>query len=130
MLRLLATFLFAAYAVPTTATAAQWALADLGRVDRTEHCLRAAGQTFRELLSEARIERIRTSDWVVYADAINGRHDAVITCTFGDNRGVRATLVIHSTDKPLAAQMLRRRIGRLFDTSAKRIRREWVDSFK
>ena len=130
MKRVPAAILALMLALSTAAEAAQWALADLGRLDRTDHCLRAAAQTFRELLSEARIAHIRTSEWVVYADAINDRHDAVITCTFGDNRGVRATLVIHSSDKPIAAQMLRRRIGQIFDTSATQIRKQWVDSFK
>ena len=116
-------------ALPLPSTAASWAVADLGRTDRNAHCLRAAQQTFRELLAEARIGAIRSDRWIVYADRINSGHDALITCTFGDGGGTRATLVIHSKTAPAYAQLLKRRIGHLFTMNARRIRREWVESF-
>ena len=116
--------------LPGHSFAASWAVADLGRVDRSNHCLRAATETFQHLLAEARIAAIRRNDWVVYADSINARHDAVITCTFGDNRGTRATLLIHTKVRSVQAEMLRRRIEQIFTANARRIRKEWVESFK
>ncbi len=113
----------------STANAAQWAVADLGRVNRNQHCVDAARMTFRDLLGEARIQSIRTSSWVVYADGINVHHDAIITCTFGDNRGTRATLVINSDARPIDAHLLKRRIVQIFDGNAKRITQAWIDSF-
>lgn len=117
-------------ALPVPGAAANWAVADLGRVDRNAHCLQAATETFQHLLAEVRITAIRRNDWVVYADGINARHDAVITCTFGDNRGTRATLLIHSKVRSVKAEMLRRRIGQIFTANARRIRAEWVESYK
>lgn len=113
-----------------TAHAEPWTVLDLGRVHREAHCLQAAKQAFRDLMGEVRIARRRASDWVVYADGINGAHDALISCTFGDNRGTRATLVIHSSDRPVDARLLKRRIAHLYDRNARRITQAWIDSYK
>lgn len=110
--------------------AAPWTVLDLGRVHREAHCVEAARQAFRDLLAEARIATLKASDWVVYADGINDVHDALISCTYGDNRGTRATLVIHSSRRPVDAHLLKRRIAVLFDTHAKRITRAWIDSYE
>ena len=132
MIRSVLSFALCAFfwAVPGHSFAANWTVADLGRVDRNNHCLQAASDTFHHLLAEAGIAAIRRNDWVVYADNINARHDALITCTFGDNRGTRATLLIHTKVQSVRATMLRRRIEQIFTANARRIRKEWVESFK
>ena len=61
-----------------TAQAEPWTVLDLGRVHREAHCLQAAKLAFRNLTGEVRIARQHASDWVVYADGINGAHDALI----------------------------------------------------
>ena len=110
----------------------EWRVADLGRLDREGHCLAAAERSFTELLAEARIAALRRSDWVVYADGIEsgGRHDALITCTFGDARGTRATLVVHATGPTRGLGPLARRISEIFAWHAGRITRRWKDSLR
>ena len=126
-----ATILTASLCLPVlTAQAEPWTLMDLGRLHKEAHCLEAAKRTFRDLLGEVRIAGVSASDWVVFADGINGMHDTLISCTFGDNRGTRATLVIHSSDRPIDAQLLKRRVAHLFAGHAKRLTRAWFDSFR
>ena len=115
------------FAIP--AGAADWTVTDLGRLYKDHHCMKASERTFRNLMGEARIEYLYASDWVTYADGINGRHDALITCTFGDNRGTRATLVIHSDARGMDLLMLQRRILALFERNAHQITRAWKDSY-
>ncbi len=111
------------------ARAADWSVRDLGRVYKEQHCMEAAARTFRAMLGEVRIARLHRNEWVTYADEINGDHDALITCTYGDNRGTRATLVMHSESKPIDAHRLARRIAAVFNAQAKRITKAWKDSF-
>ena len=127
MLRILVVLLVLIPALP--GHAAQWNVLDLGRLYKDQHCLAAAKSTFRNMLGEVRIDRLHASDWVAYADGINGAHDALITCTFGDNRGTRATLVMHSEAAPINAHLLMRRIETVFVGQAAAITKAWKDSF-
>lgn len=122
-------FTLAVCLLASTAWSAPWTVLDLGRVHREAHCLDAARQSFRDLLAEARITALRSSSWVIYADGINDAHDALISCTYGDNRGTRATLVIHSSGRPVDAHLLKRRIANLFQGHARRITQAWIDSY-
>lgn len=109
--------------------AADWTVQDLGRLHKNDHCMQAAARTFQAMLGEARIERLHHRAWVSYADGINGNHDALITCTHGEARGTRATLVIHTQARRLDAHLLARRIDAIFQIQAKRVTRAWRDSF-
>jgi len=114
------------------AGAAEWRVVDLGRLHKAAHCLSAAERSFTELLGEARIAGLRRSDWVVYADGIesNGHHDALITCTFGDARGTRATLIVHTARPTRGLAPLALRISEIFVWHAGRITRRWKDGFR
>ena len=114
---------------PQPVPAAQWNVVDLGRLYKEHHCMSAARQTFEGLRGYAQVGSVRDSDWVMYADGIEGMHDALITCTYGDNRGTRATLVIHSESRPVDAHLLMRRIAHMFETRATMITKAWKDSF-
>ena len=116
--------------VPAASGAAPWNIRDLGRFYKDHHCISAARMTFRQLRAEHAIGDIRLSDWVAYANGISETHDAVITCTYGDNRGTRATLVVHSGDRPVDARFLTLRIATIFETHRQSITREWKDSFR
>jgi hypothetical protein len=128
---ILRTLAVASLAAPALqAQAADWTIRDLGRLYKDEHCLHVGQRTFRDMLGEAEIAMIRNSDWVIYADGVNGLHDAVITCTYGDNRGTRATLVIHSRERPIDGRLLARRIETIFASWSERVTQAWKDSFK
>ena len=111
------------------AQARPWTLADLGRVPKENHCMRAAGRAFQALLGTHRIDSLYQTAWAIHADGISGAHDAVITCTHGNARGTRATLVLHSRGKPVDARFLTRRIEALYDDYSARVVQEWRDSF-
>lgn len=111
------------------AHAAEWQVADLGRLYRERHCLEAAATTFRSLLGEARVGPIYTSGWVTHADGINGQHDAVITCAHGNGGSTRATLVLHSTGRRVDAYWVAQRIAQIFDRRARQITQAWKDSY-
>lgn len=115
---------------PAASRAAPWNIRDLGRFYKDHHCMSAARMTFRQLRAEHSIGDVRLSDWVASADGISERHDAVITCTFGDNRGTRATLVVHSDDRPVDARFLTLRIATIFEAHRQSITQEWKDSFR
>ncbi|MEM9061968.1 MAG: hypothetical protein AAGD13_16020 [Pseudomonadota bacterium] len=116
-------------AAPAGATQ-PWSVRDLGRFYKDNHCLLAAKTTFRAIVGELGEGELRLSKWVAYANGVAGDHDAVITCTFGDNRGTRATLVVHSTRKPINGHLLARRIAGIFEVHRKRITDSWKHSFK
>lgn len=123
------TILLALTLGPAAGVAGHWNVLDLGRLYKEPHCLQAARLAFDGLRGYTRVDDVRTSEWVIYADGIEGGHDAIITCTFGDNRGTRATLVIYSTSGPIDAHMLMRRVSDLFEVHAMRITKAWKDSF-
>lgn len=114
---------------PAVSSATPWNVRDLGRFYKDHHCISAARLTFRQLRAEHMIDELQFSDWTAYATGISDRHDAVITCTYGDNRGTRATLVIHSDDRPVDARFLTLRISTIFEDHRQSITREWKDSF-
>lgn len=126
---LLLTLIASALSIPA-AQARPWNILDLGRFYKEEHCMVAAQMTFRSLLGEREIATTRQSNWVAYANGIEGVHDAIITCTFGDNRGTRATLVMHSRDKPVDAHFLTRRISTLFEANRQKVTQAWKDSYQ
>lgn len=115
-----------ALALALPAGASPWTIADLGHLRRAEHCLEAAERSFVELLALVEIAEIRRGAWIVYADRIAGQHDAAITCTFGEARGTRATLVIHSRALPWQAALLSRHIGHTFDGQNARLTEAWL----
>ena len=127
MVRLLAVLLIL-WATPGHSS--PWTVTDLGRLYKEHHCMQAARRTFEIALAEFRVDRIRASDWVTYADSINGRHDALITCTYGDNRGTRATLVIHTPPQSAQDRYLVRRLRSIFDEQSALITQAWKDSFQ
>lgn len=111
------------------AAARPWTLADLGRVPKEHHCMMAAGRAFQSLLATHRIDTLYQTEWAIHADGITGGHDAVITCTHGNARGTRATLVVHSRGEPKAARFLSRRLIALYEDHSVRVVRDWKDSF-
>lgn len=115
---------------PAESFAKPWNVRDLGRFYKDHHCISAANMTFRQLSVEHAIGDVRLSDWIAYANGISEEHDAVITCTYGDNRGTRATLVVHSDDRLVDARYLTLRIATIFETHRQSITQEWKDSFR
>lgn len=116
---------------PAHAGAPNWSVLDLGRLYKNNHCMEAALASFESLLAEVSIGQLRRSDWVTYADGIgDGGHDAVIVCTYGDNRGTRATLIIHSQKNPISARIVTRRIAQIFEGESARITKAWKDSYR
>ena len=113
----------------SSVSAAEWSVADLGRLQKETHCMQASSQTFRSLLGEARVERLYATDWATYADGISGDHDALITCTRSGTHGARATLVIHARSRTAKGMFLRNRIVEIFDQQARAITQAWRDSF-
>lgn len=120
--------MIAAVALPVMAS--PWDVVDLGRLYKEHHCMQAARKTFESMLGEVRIRRVHASSWVTYADGINGQHDAIITCTYGDNRGTRATLIMHSKRDRISDQLLTRRLVTVFDGHAEAVTRAWRKSFQ
>lgn len=116
--------------VAPTAQAASWQVVDMGRLFKERHCMEAATTTFQALLGEAQIGSLSASSWVAQANGINGRHDAVITCTHGDARGTRATLVLHSSGRAVDGHFLAQRIALLFEDRLQQITQAWKDSYK
>ena len=114
---------------PSRGEARPWTLADLGRVPLERHCMMAAGQAFQSLLGTHRITSLYQTGWAIHADGVSGAHDAVITCTHGNARGTRATLVIHSNGKPAEVRFLSRRIIALYEEHSHRVVQAWKDSF-
>lgn len=109
------------------APANPWTIVDLGRLYKSHHCLEAARKTFSSILVEAGGDRVWASDWVAYATGLRGRHDALISCTYGDNRGTRATLVLHTDARH--DTLLVRRIVQVFNGHAETITEAWKRSF-
>jgi hypothetical protein len=116
-------------ALPAAARAdPPWAIADLGHLHEEAHCMEAARRALgaaRGLFGGA---PLRQTGWAVFADRLGGTaHDAVITCTFGDNRGTRATLALHSRrDHPRGVTMARVILDR-FEAADRAITRAWLE---
>lgn len=106
-----------------------WNVVDLGRMHKDEHCMLAAARTFTSIRAEYGAERLRASEWVTFADAVGGTHDALISCNYAGNRGARATLVIHSKERHVDAHFISRRILIVFEGHAQQVTQEWRDSF-
>ena len=71
---------------------------------------------------------LRRRGWLVEATGLaGGGHDAVITCTFGDNRGVRATLALHSREEAVTAAMIARAILDRFTVLDREITERWYE---
>lgn len=121
------TLIMCLFAGPTAA--AEWSVADLGRLHKDQHCMTASAQTFRSLLGEARIARLYATDWATYADGIGGDHDALITCTRAGSHGARATLVLHARTRSVKGLMLRNRIVEIFERQALAVTQAWRESF-
>ena len=112
----------------TPAHAVKWTVTDLGRLQKSQHCMEAASRTFQSLMGEARIARLSASGWVTFADGINGSHDALIICGEIGFSGARATLVMHGQDASVEGLMLHRRITGIFENQASRVTQAWRDS--
>lgn len=126
-LRVLAVLLvFAA----SPAAANPWSVVDLGRLYKLQHCMQAARATFRSMLGEMRINRMWESNWVAYANGLKGRHDGLISCTYGNNGGTRATLVIHTHPNARRDRLLVRRLVTVFDRHAEAVTEAWKDSYR
>lgn len=110
--------------------ATPWRSIDLGYLYKPSHCVAAAQRSFQGLLGEQRIDKVHRSDMTVFADGIQGRHDALILCTHARNGGARATLVLHSRSAPAETLFLARRIDEIFEWNAKRVTQAWKDSYK
>jgi len=77
-----------------------WTVADLGHLHEEAHCMEAAERSLAHAARAFGGGALRRRGWSVEATGLaGGGHDAVITCTFGDNRGVRATLALHSREE-------------------------------
>jgi len=108
-----------------------WTVLDLGHLKTEAHCLEAAVASFERARALFGLDRMRRGRWVVYADGLQdpGR-DAVITCTFGERRGARATLVIHSPTGPGRTTLIARTIARDFEERRRRIRARWLEKLE
>lgn len=89
----------------------------------------AAARTFKSMRAEYGAARLRATDWVTFADGVADTHDALISCNYAGNRGARATLVVHSTDKHVDAHFITRRISIIFEEHAQQVTQDWRDSF-
>ncbi|MEM1300140.1 MAG: hypothetical protein AAGH68_12780 [Pseudomonadota bacterium] len=114
---------------PHPADARPWTLADLGRVPLERHCMMAAGRAFQSLLATHPIDALYQTDWAIHADGITGGHDAVITCTHGNARGTRATLIVHSRGEARAVRFLSKRLIALYEDHSARVISDWKNSF-
>ncbi|MEL7000721.1 MAG: hypothetical protein AAFP68_20935 [Pseudomonadota bacterium] len=130
MIRAVISLLLVSAVIAPVHASQPWSVRDLGRLYKDSHCMDAAKVTFRAIVGEFGEGRLRASQWVAYANGVGGSHDAVITCTFGDNRGTRATLVVHSARKPIDGHLLARRIAGIFEIHRQRITDSWKHSFR
>lgn len=110
------------------AAAKPWNVIDLGGLRTDDICMRSAELTFRSVLAEYGVEALRASSWVTYADGVAENHDAIISCNYAGLSGARATLVIHSSGRPIDAHLLSRRITAIFRDHAEKVTQVWRES--
>ncbi|MEM7211356.1 MAG: hypothetical protein AAF479_05570 [Pseudomonadota bacterium] len=105
-----------------------WNVVDLGGLRTDQICMRSAELTFRSVLAEFGAARLRATSWVNYADGVAENHDALISCNYAGLSGARATLVLHSTGRPIDAHLLARRITAIFEEHAAEVTKIWRES--
>lgn len=120
--------MLATLSLVSPATAKPWNVIDLGGLRTDQICMRSAELTFRSVLAEFGATRLRATSWVTYADGVAEDHDALISCNYAGLSGARATLVVHSTGRPIDAHLLSRRITAIFEEHAAKVTQVWRES--
>jgi len=103
-----------------------WAVVDLGHLRLEAHCMEAARASFLRAQIMFGARALRESSWVVFADGLGGTDDALIACTFGDNRGARATLAIHGRGAYARTITMAQSIRTHFEALNSEITAEWL----
>ncbi|MEM0990304.1 MAG: hypothetical protein AAGK00_15630 [Pseudomonadota bacterium] len=85
---------------PSLVSAEGFTISDLGSMQNETSCVDRAARMFREYNRQVSVRQITPGNWSVMAfDLKTAEYDAVVSCNYGPNSQVRATMVVYSSNQ-------------------------------